>query len=321
MDKIALVTGATGQDGTYLCELLNHNKYQVHALVRRASVPQPRLKLLKNVTIHEGDITDFTSVHKVMDEVCPNHVYNLAAQSHVGTSFKMPEYTEKVNSIGLLNVLETVRQDFPRCRVYQASTSELFGKALETPQNENTPFNPISPYAVAKLAAHNTAKYYREYYGVFVSCGILFNHESPRRGEEFLTQKVIQAVKNIKAGKQKELILGDLSPKRDWGYAPEYIEAMHDMLCHNTPDDFVIATGESNSVRDFVRYAFKLAGLGNYKQYVTENVDKRPAEVFTLCGDSTKALDKLGWKAKTTMKDLIKIMLEQDPDENVWEWE
>jgi GDPmannose 4,6-dehydratase len=222
--------------------------------------------------------------------------------------------------MGLLNVLETVRQDFPRCKVYQASTSELFGKALETPQNENTPFNPISPYAVAKLSAHNTAKYYRDYYGIFVSCGILFNHESPRRGEEFLTQKVIQAVKNIKAGKQKELILGDLSPKRDWGYAPEYIEAMHDMLCHNTPDDFVIATGEANSVRDFVRYAFKLGGLGNYKQYVTENVDKRPAEVFTLCGDSTKALDKLGWKAKTTMKDLIKIMLEQDPDENVWEW-
>lgn len=319
MNKTALITGCTGQDGTYLCEYLNSKGYDVHGLVRRSSVPQPRLPLLKNVTLHEGDMTDSSSLHRIMDTVCPTEVYNLAAQSHVGTSFNMPEYTEKVNLGGLVSLLEAVRQDFPRCRVYQASTSEMFGKALETPQDENTQFNPISPYAVAKTAAHNTAKYYRDYYGIFVSCGILFNHESPRRGEEFLTQKVIQAVKNIKAGKQKELILGDLTPRRDWGYAPEYVEAMHDMLTHNKPDDYVIATGESHTVREFVREAFRQAGLGNYKKYVIENVSKRPAEVTNLCGNPTKAFDVLGWKPQVKMKELITIMLNQNKYENIWE--
>jgi len=314
----ALVTGATGQDGTYLCELLNSKGYEVHALVRRSSTPQHRLKLLTDVVIHEGDMTDAMSIHRVMDAVCPTEVYNLAAQSHVGTSFDMPEYTMEVNAGGLLNVLEAVRQDFPKCKVYQASTSEMFGKAVEVPQSETTPFNPISPYAVAKMHAHQTAQYYRNYYGIFVSCGILFNHESPRRGEEFVTQKVVKAVKEIKNGDRDRLELGDLSPKRDWGYAPEYVQAMFDMLHDDHPDDYVIATGESHTVREFVRMAFSLAGLGDYRKYVQESVNPRPAEVFELCGDSSKALRLLGWKPQVKLEELIKIMLDEDENHIIW---
>ena len=321
--KVALVTGCTGQDGSYLCELLNDKGYEVHGIVRRSSVPQQRIPLLKNVKIHDGDMTDAFSIHRIIKDVSPSEIYNLAAQTHVGVSFKMPEYTRNVNEGGLLNVLEAVRQDFPDCRIYQASTSEMFGKVLETPQNENTEFNPISPYGVSKVAAHKTASYYRDYYGLYVACGILFNHESPRRGEEFLTQKVIKAAVAISKGKQDKLELGNLSPKRDWGYAPEYVEAMWLMLQDDKPEDYVIATGISNTVRDFVRISFKLVGLGDYHQYVTSDVEseKRPAEVLTLRGDASKARRMLGWWPETNLENLIKIMIEAEREGEQFSYE
>jgi GDPmannose 4,6-dehydratase len=324
MNNIALITGCLGQDGTYLAEMLLQKGYEVHGLIRRTSQPNPRLKYLEGVTLHEGDITDAMSIHRIIDEVCPTEIYNLAAQSHVGTSFDMPEYTMKVNAGGLLNVLEAVRQDFPKCRVYQASTSELYGKALETPQNENTPFNPISPYAVSKLHAHETAKYYREYYNIFVSCGILFNHESPRRGDEFVTQKIIKAAVRIAKGEQEKLELGDLSPKRDWGDAREYVEAMWLMLQDTEPGDYVIATGETHSVRDFVQIAFRMAGLKDYRKYVVSTeANKRPAEVMELKGDNTKFRKRMGWHPKTDIKELIKDMIEteRNGEERSYYWE
>jgi GDPmannose 4,6-dehydratase len=312
MSKIALVTGCTGQDGVHLCKLLREKKYEVHGLIRRSSVPQPRLKYLEGVILHEGDITDSMSIHRVLDEVCPDEVYNLAAQSHVGTSFKMPEYTHKVNADGFLNLIEAVRQDFPRCRVYQASTSEMFGEVTETPQNENTPFKPISPYAVAKLDAHNTARYYRDHYGMFVSCGILFNHEGEYRGEEFVTQKVVKAAVRISKGLQDKLELGDLTPMRDWGYAKEYVEAMYAMLQDDHPEDYVIATGKSHSVKEFVEKVFKTLNL-DYNKYVISTEDnKRPADVVALCGDATKARRELGWWPETNLDQLIKIMIDAE---------
>jgi GDPmannose 4,6-dehydratase len=312
MSKIALLTGVTGMDGVYLSRLLKEKKYEVHGLIRRSSVPQPRLKYLDGVILHEGDITDSMSIHRVLDEVCPDEVYNLAAQSHVGTSFKMPEYTHKVNADGFLNLIEAARQDFPRCRFYQASTSEMFGEVTETPQNENTPFKPISPYAVAKLDAHNTARYYRDHYGMFVSCGILFNHEGEHRGEEFLTQKVVKAAVRISKGLQDKLELGDLTPMRDWGYAKEYVEAMWMMLQDDHPDDYVIATGKSHSVKEFIEKVFKTLNLDYNKYVVSTEEYKRPADVMALCGDATKAKTELFWKPKVDLDGLIKIMIDAE---------
>lgn len=312
MNKKALITGITGMDGVYLSRLLKEKKYEVHGLVRRSSVPQPRLEYLDGVILHGGDITDSMSIHRVLDDVCPEEVYNLAAQSHVGTSFKMPEYTHKVNADGFLSLIEALRQDFPRCRLYQASTSEMFGEVTETPQNENTPFKPISPYAVAKLDAHNTARYYRDHYGMFVSCGILFNHEGEYRGEEFVTQKVVKAVVRISKGLQDKLELGDLTPMRDWGYAREYVEAMYMMLQDDHPDDYVIATGKSYSVKEFVEKVFKTLNLDYTKYVISTEENKRPADVMALCGDATKAKYQLGWKPKVDLDGLIKIMVDAE---------
>jgi GDPmannose 4,6-dehydratase len=316
MAKKALLTGITGQDGSYLAELLLKKGYQVYGMVRRSSsdnlgrlsdiLNSSRLKLV------HGDLGDASSVNHLVKTLRPDEIYNLAAQSHVRISFDLPEYTADVTGLGALRLLEAIRESGIRTRFYQASSSELFGRVEKTPQSEKTPFEPVSPYAVAKLFAYWTTVNYRDSYGIYACNGILFNHESERRGENFVTRKVTLAAARIKRGLQKELHLGNLESRRDWGYAKDYVEAMWRMLQSSKPDDFVIATGKTYSVRDLLKEAFGYLGL-DYKKYVrTDKSQFRPIEVNLLRGDYSKAKKKLGWEPRTTFRQLVRLMVDAD---------
>ncbi len=321
MTRKALITGITGQDGSYLAEFLLARGYEVHGIVRRSSsFNTERIDHLYHdphdigvpLTLHFGDLTDASRLSSLVNELKPDEIYNLGAQSHVKVSFEMPEFTADVVALGALRLLEVVRNASWDVRYYQAGSSEMYGRALETPQRESTPFNPQSPYAVAKTFAHYTTAHYRDAYNLFCCNGILFNHESPRRGATFVTRKVTRGVAAIVAGHAGKLYLGNLDPRRDWGYAPEYVEAIWRMMQHDIPCDFVIATGETHSVRDFVALAFALVGL-DWRDFVEHDTRyDRPAEVDLLLGDPTKAALELGWKAQTTFRDLIRIMLAHD---------
>ena len=314
MAKKALITGITGQDGSYLAELLLEKGYEVHGLVRRSSSFNTwRIDHVRDrLVLHYGDLVDQNSLARALEALEPEEVYNLAAQSHVKVSFDMPEYTTDVTAIGVLRVLDAVRDLGLKARVYQAGSSEMFGLVQETPQTERTPFHPRSPYAVSKVYGHWMSVNYRESYGMHVSNGILFNHESPRRGENFVTRKITMGVAAIKQGRAKELKLGNLDAKRDWGYAKDYVEAMWRILQQETPGDYVIATGETHSVREFCEEAFGCVGL-DWKDFV--KVDPkyfRPAEVDLLLGDPSKARRELGWEPHVTFKALAKLMVEAD---------
>ncbi len=319
--KVALITGITGQDGSYLAEFLLNKGYIVHGLVRRAStfnthridhLYQDRHTEGARLILHHGDLTDGAALMRLLAQIQPDEVYNLAAQSHVKVSFELPDFTADVTAVGALRMLEAIRQVGLHCRFYQASSSEMFGKVREIPQKETTPFYPRSPYACAKVFAHWITVNYRESYGIHASSGILFNHESPRRGETFVTRKITRAVARIKMGLQEKLYLGNLDAKRDWGYAPEYVEAMWLMLQQDQPDDYVIATGEAHSVREFVEAAFAYVGL-DWQRYVEQDPRYfRPAEVDLLLGDASKARKKLGWQPRVTFQQLVQIMTEAD---------
>jgi GDPmannose 4,6-dehydratase len=318
--KTSAITGVTGQDGSYLAELLLEKGYRVFGLYRRTSMEdRHRFELLKNCLGHpnfkliEADVTDFFSIQNLFRLHTVDEFYNLAAQSHVGTSFVSPETTHQINSTGVLNCLEAIRGLSPKTKFYQASTSELYGDNTQAPQSESTNFQPVSPYACSKLCAHNFVINYRKAYGLHASCGILFNHESPRRGERFVTRKVTKAVARIKLGLQDKLELGNLHSMRDWGYAKEYVEGMWMMLQQEQPDDYVLATGETHTIKELVEYAFSLAGITDWQRYVTiVKEEMRPSEVPLLCGDASKAKQKLGWEPKTKFKELIKLMYEED---------
>jgi GDPmannose 4,6-dehydratase len=314
--KTALITGITGQDGAYLSELLLKKGYRVVGTYRRTSTIN--LNRLENLGIKEMiellamDLTDQGNIFRVLDTVQPDEVYNLAAQSFVAVSFEQPVTTGQITGLGATNLLESIRVVNKKIKFYQASSSEMFGKVQEIPQTEKTPFYPRSPYAVSKLYAHWTAINYRESFGMFTCSGILFNHESPLRGLEFVTRKITNHVARIKYGLEKELRLGNLDAKRDWGYAPEYVEAMWLMLQQGYPDDYVIATGETHSVREFVEEAFSFAGLDWQKYVVVDKGFYRPAEVELLVGDPVKAKEKLGWQPQTTFKKLVCLMMKAD---------
>jgi GDPmannose 4,6-dehydratase len=310
----AMITGITGQDGSYLAEFLLEKGYEVHGLVRRSSsfntwrIDHVRERLV----LHYGDLVDQNSLVRTLDQVEPDEVYNLAAQSHVKVSFEMPDYTADVTGLGVLRLLDALRELGSKARVYQAGSSEMFGLVQETPQTEKTPFHPRSPYGVAKVFGHWMTINYREGYGMHASNGILFNHESPRRGENFVTRKITMGVAAIKKGASNELRLGNLDAKRDWGYARDYVEAMWLMLQQKNPDDYVIATGETHSVREFLEEAFSYVGL-KWKKYV--KVDKkyfRPAEVDILLGDPAKARKALRWKPKVSFRELVRLMVDAD---------
>jgi GDPmannose 4,6-dehydratase len=343
--KIALITGINGQDGSYLAELLIKKDYEVHGIIRRSSSFNTSriehlyidelledLKSKRKVNLHYGDMTDSTNLIRLIQKIKPSEIYNLAAQSHVKVSFDLPEYTAETDALGTLRILEAVRICGleKTCRIYQASSSELFGKVQEIPQNEHTPFYPRSPYGVAKMYAYWITKNYREAYGMFAVNGILFNHESERRGETFVTRKITLAAARINEGIQKKLYLGNLHSKRDWGYAKDYVKCMWLMLQTNKPEDFVIATGEQYSVREFVELAFKIISLEI--RWIGEGVNEkginkktgetiieidpryyRPAEVETLLGDPTKAKNELGWNPnETSFEKLVEIMVKHD---------
>ena len=321
--KKALITGITGQDGSYLTELLLAKGYEVHGIVRRSSsFNRERIDHLclnptiygKSLFLHYGDLTDSSRLTKLVYEIKPDEVYNLAAQSHVRISFDMPEFTGDVDGLGTIRLLEAIREAGigKSVRFYQASTSELYGKVQEVPQRETTPFYPRSPYAVAKLYAFWAVKNYREAYGVFASNGILFNHESPRRGENFVTRKITMGVARIKLGLQKSLSMGNIEAKRDWGFAGDYVEGMWRMLQHDRPDDFVLATGEMHSVRDFLEAAFSSVDL-DWHDYVTHDKRfERPSEVDQLLGDASNARKELGWEPKVDFMGLVKMMVDSD---------
>ena len=327
--KTALITGITGQDGSYLAELLLEKGYEVHGIIRRSSqINTQRIDhLYQNIKLHYGDLTDSTNIVRVIQKVQPDEIYNLGAQSHVKVSFEMPEYTADVDAMGTLRILEAVRLlgMEERVRIYQASTSELYGLVQEVPQRETTPFYPRSPYGVAKLYGYWITKNYREAYGMYACTGILFNHESPRRGETFVTRKITRALSKISKGEQEVLELGNLNAKRDWGHAKDFVEAMWLMLQQDEPDDYVVATGVQYSVREFVEEAAPYFGMkiawegegldevgydlqtGN-KVIVVNPKYFRPAEVETLLGDATRAKEKLGWEPRTSFKQLVEDM-------------
>ena len=317
----ALITGITGQDGSYLAEFLLAKGYEVHGLVRRSSAfGTGRIEHIyldehlpaHGLELHYGDLNDASSLQRVLARVAPDEIYNLGAQSHVRISFDIPEYTVEVAGVGTLRLLEAIRNLQMTPRFYQASSSEMFGKVAEVPQKETTPFHPRSPYAVAKAFAHQITVNYRESYGLHASCGILFNHESPRRGENFVTRKITRSLTRIKLGLQPKLFLGNLDARRDWGHAADYVEAMWLMLQQDVPDDYVIATGETHSVRDFLDEVGSVLDL-DWTPYV--GVDPRyyrPAEVDILQGDASKARRVLGWLPKTTFRDLVRVMTEAD---------
>lgn len=321
--KKALITGITGQDGSYLAELLLDKGYEVHGIIRRASTfntaridhlyRDPHVNGVR-MFLHYGDIGDSTNLIKLLYRIQPEEVYHLAAQSHVRVSFDIPEYTGDVTGLSTVRILEAIRETGVKAKFYQASSSEMFGKVQETPQSETTPFYPRSPYAAAKVYAYWSTVNYRESYGLFACNGILFNHESPRRGETFVTRKITRAAARIKAGLQEKLFLGNLDAKRDWGYAKEYVEAMWLMLQQEQPDDFVIATGETHSVKEFLEETFSYHGL-DWRQYV--EIDEkyyRPAEVDLLVGDAGKAKRLLNWAPQTKFKELARLMAEADAE-------
>ena len=338
MNKTALISGITGQDGSYLCELLLEKGYTVHGIIRRASsfntfridhlYNNPDL-LNKRLFLHYGDLTDSSNLNRLIEKSQPDEIYNLGAQSHVQVSFEVPEYTAEVDGVGTLRFLDAIKETGIRTRFYQASTSELYGLAQEVPQSETTPFYPRSPYAAAKLYAFWIVVNYREAYNLFACNGILFNHESERRGKTFVTRKISVAVAKIMSGQQEKLLLGNMDAKRDWGYAPEYVEGMWRMLQADKPEDFVLATNETHTVREFVEEAFKILGEeiewqgegANEKGFLKSNgkevvaIDPRyyrPTEVDLLLGDYSKAKRILGWEPKTTFKQLVKVMVEAD---------
>ena len=319
--KKALITGITGQDGSYLTELLLEKGYEVYGVIRRSSsfntarinhlYQDPHEKGVRLKLLY-GDLNDSSSLNKMVQKIQPDEIYNLGAQSHVRVSFDIPEYTAEITGLGTLRLLEAIRETGVRTKFYQASSSELFGNAQERPQNENTPFNPRSPYAAAKAFAYSIAVNYREAYNIFVCNGILFNHESPRRGETFVTRKITKGLARIKNGLQDKLFLGNLDAKRDWGYAKDYVETMWLMLQQEKPDDYVVATGESHSVKEFLEKAFSYLGM-DYRDFV--EIDPRymrPTEVDYLLGDSSKARDKLGWTPKVTFSELVEMMVDHD---------
>ncbi|OBY76955.1 GDP-mannose 4,6-dehydratase [Paenibacillus sp. KS1] len=314
MEKRALITGITGQDGSYLAELLLEKGYKVFGLRRRTSVPiMENIEHIKDeIEFVDGDLLDLSSLIQAVKIANPDEVYNLAAQSFVGTSWTQPGLTAQVTALGVTNMLEAVRLVKPEARFYQASSSEMFGKVVETPQKETTPFYPRSPYGVAKVYGHWITVNYRESFNMFACSGILFNHESPRRGVEFVTRKVTDAVARIKLGLQSELRMGNLDAKRDWGFAGDYVKAMWLMLQQDTPDDYVISTGETHTVQELVEIAFGHVGL-NWKDYVV--IDPkfvRPAEVDLLLGDCTKAKTQLGWELEVGFEQLVKMMVDSD---------
>ncbi len=338
--KVALLTGITGQDGSYLAELLLSKGYEVHGLIRRSSsfnteridhIYQDRHAADRRLFLHYGDLTDSSNLSRLIEKIAPSEVYNLGAQSHVMVSFEVPEYTADVDALGALRLLDAIREHGPRVRYYQASSSELYGKVHETPQSETTPFHPRSPYAVAKLFAYWSVVNYREAYNLFAVNGILFNHESPRRGKTFVTRKITRSAARIAVGLDQCLYLGNLDAKRDWGFAPEYVEAMWMMLQRDTPEDFVIATGQTHTVRDFASHAFARVGLP--LTWTGEGLDERglgpdgrtlvaidpayfrPAEVDLLLGDASKAKRDLGWQSKTTLEELVQLMVDNDLEE------
>ena len=316
MAKRALITGITGQDGSYLAELLLEKGYRVIGIVRRSSTtPYDRIEhLVDRVELVSADLLDQTSLTDVVHDFQPDEIYNLAAQSFVAASWTQPVLTGEFTALGVTRMLEAMKKTAPKARFYQASSSEMFGMVQETPQRETTPFYPRSPYGVAKVYGHWITVNYRESYGLYAVSGILFNHESPRRGTEFVTRKVTDAVARIKLGHQKELKLGNLDARRDWGYAGDYVEAMWRMLQQDTPDDYVIATGEMHTVRELCEIAFGHAGL-DWKKYVTQDQRFfRPAEVDLLVGDATKARQKLGWEPKVSFAELVKMMVDADLD-------
>ena len=319
--KRALITGITGQDGSYLSELLISKGYEVHGIIRRSSsfnteridhlYHDPHEKTVRLV-LHYGDLTDGSSLRSIISQIQPTEIYNLGAQSHVRVSFDQPVYTVEADALGTLVLLEAIRDACPRARYYQAGSSEMFGKVRETPQKETTPFYPRSPYGCAKVFSHWQTVNYREAYGLFASNGILFNHESPRRGETFVTRKITRAATRIKEGLQETLYLGNLEAKRDWGFAGDYVEAMWLMLQQDEPDDFVVATGETYSVREFVQAAFSILGL-DWERYI--RLDPRylrPTEVDLLLGDNTKARKLLGWAPRVGFRQLVEMMVEAD---------
>ena len=315
MAKRALVSGITGQDGSYMAELLVAKGYAVYGLVRRLSVPNLGniRDVAEKVTLIDGDLMDQSSLTAAVKASEPDEVYNLAAQSFVGTSFVQPVLTGETTGLGVLRLLEAVRAAAPDARVYQASSSEMFGHVDREPQDEATPFHPRSPYGVAKVYAYWACINYREAHRLFVSNGILFNHESSRRGLEFVTRKISHGVARIHLGLQKTIPLGNLEAKRDWGYAPEYVDLMWRVLQHDRPDDFVGATGESHSVGEFAETAFGVVGIKDWKKHVVlDEKQMRPSEVYNLRGDATKARKVLGWEATTRFRDLVKIMVESD---------
>lgn len=337
MPKKAIITGVTGQDGSYLAELLLEKGYIVHGFVRRSSSPNLyRIHHLcenergdKRFFLHEGDLSDSSSIKRVVDLVQPDEIYNLAAMSHVKVSFDIPEYTADVDGLGVLRFLEAIRTTCPKARFYQASTSELYGKVREIPQSETTPFHPRSPYGVAKLYAYWAVINYRESYGIYACNGILFNHESPRRGETFVSRKITLAVARIAMGLQDKLVLGNLDAKRDWGYAKDFVEGMWRMLQQDIADDFVLATGETTTVRDFVELSFREVGIEirwEGKEAGEKGFDAttgallvevspeffRPAEVDLLIGNPAKAKEQLGWTSATSLLELVQIMVKAD---------
>ncbi len=338
MPKKALITGITGQDGSYLAELLLEKGYEVHGIIRRAStfnthridhLYRDRHNKDVRMFLHYGDMTDSSNLNRLLERIEPDEIYNLAAQSHVKVSFEVPEYTAEVDALGTLRFLDAIKDTGLKTKFYQASTSELYGLVQDVPQTEKTPFYPRSPYGVAKLYAYWITVNYREAYGIFACNGILFNHESPRRGETFVTRKITMAAASIKDGLQEKLYLGNLDAKRDWGYAPEYVEGMWLMLQHHTPEDFVLATGETHTVREFATRAFaelsisiewtgkgaNEKGIDSATGRVLVEVDPnyyRPTEVDLLVGDAAKAENLLGWKPKVSFKELVRIMVNAD---------
>lgn len=317
--KRALITGITGQDGRYLSEYLAAKGYQVFGLIRGQNNPKSELVLAENPRLElvEGDLRDLSSLIAVMEQVQPDEVYNLGAISFVQLSFKQAELTAEITGLGVLRMLEAVRivggtQNNP-IRFYQASSSEMFGKVREVPQTEKTPFHPRSPYGVAKVFGHDTTVNYREAYGIHASSGILFNHESPRRGHEFVTRKITSSLARIKLGLQEKISLGNLDARRDWGFAGDYVEAMWMMLQQDEPDDYVIATGATHSIREFLEVAFRLAGYDSWEQHVTHDTRfDRPSEVDLLIGDAAEAAERLGWKPRVDFEGLVKMMYESD---------
>lgn len=318
MAKVALITGITGQDGSYLSELLLQKGYEVHGIVRRVALEAPDQRMtrlvgiLDRLHIHAGSLESYPSLYKIIERVKPDELYHLAAQSFVSYSFEDEFSTMQSNIDGTHYVLSAVKDIAPKCKVYFAASSEMFGKVHESPQKETTPFHPRSAYGISKVAGFFLTQNYRETYGTFACSGILFNHESPRRGHEFVTRKITRQLARIKAGMTKELRLGNLEARRDWGHSQDYVEAMHLMLQQDTPDDYVIASGYTRSVREFAQHAFGIAGL-NYQDYVVEDPQLyRPAEVELLQGDATKARERLGWVPKHSFDQLVEQMVMED---------